>query len=350
MKEHIEVLARSRGLDPITAGSVPVDNADDIGPLLIVIIDTEEAFDWSTFDRNARDVGAIKSIGAAQEIFDAFGVVPTYVIDHPIAESSTACKLLGELAASNRAVVGAHLHTWVNPPFGDEIMPEMSYQGNLPKHLEREKLRNLVDLIEQGLGFRPVVHKAGRYGFGPETGDILEELGFLVDMSASPPFDYSPDGGPNYTLASTDIAWMRRAGGILEIPTTGGYAGLLGRSGPRLQSWCNTGVGRNIKLQAILWKTGLFGRLRLSPEGNGFEEMRWLSKTLKARGQRVFVLSFHSPSLEVGGTQYVQNRQDLSDFLDSIRRYVEFFLGPFGGRSTDPLALRAQLINDGAAE
>ena len=49
-----------------------------------------------------------------------------------------------------------------------------SYPGNLPRDLEAEKLRLLTEKITRSFGTRPVTYLAGRYGFGPNTGEILE--------------------------------------------------------------------------------------------------------------------------------------------------------------------------------
>ena len=61
-------------------------------------------------------------------------------------------------------------------------------------------------------------------------------------------------------------------------------------------------------------------------------------------GVRVVTLSFHSPSLEPGCTAYVRDTADLSRFLDTCRRYLEWFLGPHGGTAATPAEVRARLL------
>ena len=64
-------------------------------PLLLVVIDTEEEFDWS--QPHARDntsVSAIAAQGLAQEVFRRHGIVPTYVIDYPVAATPAAVSAL----------------------------------------------------------------------------------------------------------------------------------------------------------------------------------------------------------------------------------------------------------------
>ena len=46
-------------------------------PVLIVVIDTEEEFDWSTrLDRNNTSVKAMAKIDVAQQIFDEYKISP----------------------------------------------------------------------------------------------------------------------------------------------------------------------------------------------------------------------------------------------------------------------------------
>ena len=52
----------------------------DEPPRLIVMVDTEEEFDWTAplFDRGAIGVSHMRRIGVPQAVFDAHGVRPVY--------------------------------------------------------------------------------------------------------------------------------------------------------------------------------------------------------------------------------------------------------------------------------
>jgi hypothetical protein len=69
--------------------------------------------------------------------------------------------------------------------------------------------------------------------------------------------------------------------------------------------------------------------------------MKTLTRALLARGQRVFVMSFHSPSLEPGHTPYVVDAATRAAFLARIEAYLEFFMGELGGAPATPLGLHA---------
>ena len=55
-------------------------------PVLMVVVDTEEEFDWSApFDRGSTSVTAMREVWRLQAVFDEFDIVPVYVIDYPVA-------------------------------------------------------------------------------------------------------------------------------------------------------------------------------------------------------------------------------------------------------------------------
>lgn len=315
----------------------------DTRPILSVVIHTEEEFDWGKpHDRNATGVAHMRHIGRAQAVFDEFGIVPNYVVDYPIASRADAIEPLKDFADAGRALIGAHLHPWVSPPHDEEVNARNSYPGNLPRALEAEKLRRLTDRIEASFGSRPRTYLAGRYGFGPNTAEILEELGYQVDISPAVPIDFSSDGGPDYSGYTSDPFWI--GGRLLGLPGTGGYVGRLRTGGTALYRQVTRPLLRRTKLAGLVARLGLLERIRLSPEDYSEPEMRRLTRALLHDGMRVFVFSFHSPSVMPGGTPYVKNQADLDHFLGKCRRYFDFFFGELGGVAMTPLGIRDTLI------
>jgi len=56
----------------------------ELPPQLIVVIDTEEEFDWSAEpNAQANQVSAMAHIDRVQSIFNEYGICPCYVIDYP---------------------------------------------------------------------------------------------------------------------------------------------------------------------------------------------------------------------------------------------------------------------------
>jgi hypothetical protein len=304
-----------------------------VTPELLVVVDTEEEFDWAApFSRDSRATASIPAQARAHEIYDRFGVVPTYVVDYPVATDPAGVAFLAALRDSGRAEIGAHLHPWVTPPYEEQVTPRNSYHCNLPPALERAKIEALTGAIEKNFGERPTVFKAGRYGFGRNTGRILAELGYRVDCSLVPHSDFSGDGGPDFRGCPDRPHWLPE--GLLEVPLTVGFLGAMPRLGESA-GWLfdSPGAGR-LRLPGALARSGIVARSRLTPEGVPAEEQCRLIEAMAARGHRVFSLTYHSPSLALGHTPYVRGEADLAAFLASIERVLTFFRDSVGGRFT----------------
>lgn len=309
-------------------------------PQLIVVIDTEEEFDWNAEpDSMAIGVSAMAHIDRAQTIFNEYGIKPCYVIDYPVASQPQGHALLKQFAEKGQCEIGAHLHPWVNPPIDETLSRPNTYPGNLPEALERQKLLVLRDKIRENFGFAPVAYKAGRYGFGPNTTTILQELGFNIDLSVCPPLDSRADGGPDYRRFDAHPFWFGgRERPILELPCTGGFIGWASTAAIPLFETAQ--ALRKFKAPAVLSRLGAVDRLMLSPEGFSATEHVKLTRALFDQGVRTFTWSFHSPSIVPGNTTYVQNDAQLRDFLDSFRLYFDFFFNELGGQASTPTRIR----------
>ncbi len=139
-------------------------------PQLLVVVDTEEEFDWGRpFSRDNVATASVPAQARAQAVFDRFGIVPTYMMTYPVATDPAAIDYFGGLQRAGKARIGAHLHPWVTPPHEEEVTVRNSYACNLPPELEARKIDVLTRTIEQNFGARPTVFKAGRYGYGRNT-------------------------------------------------------------------------------------------------------------------------------------------------------------------------------------
>jgi hypothetical protein len=309
----------------------------DMKPALLVIVDTEEEFDW---DRPLRatpfTVGASRAQHRAQAIFARTGLKPTYLVDYPVAAGPDGFGPLPDWVRDGTANVGAHLHPWVNPPLDGPDSIANSYPGNLPEPLEYAKLARLTDTIEQGFGIRPEIYKAGRYGVGPATPRILERLGYRIDASVVPHKSFAADGGPDFRRCFGSPYWFGNNGGLLELPLTSGYFGLLRGAAPVLYPLLASSPGLALKLPGIASRLGLLTRTVATPEGEPVAEAKALTRALVASGQRVFCVTYHSPSLEPGHTPYVRSPADLDRFLAWLADYCDFFTGELGGTPATP--------------
>ncbi len=312
---------------------------EDTPPLLVVVVDTEEEFDWSKpFDRNATSVTAMQYQDRAHRVFETYGIRPTYVMDYPVASQPDGYEPLKALYRDGVCEIGAHLHPWVSPPHEETVSSVNSYPGNLPADLERRKLAALTDTIAGTFGTRPVIYKAGRYGVGPGTAETLSQLGYRVDVSVVAESDLrDTDNGPDFRGCPAHPYFFGPGDGLLEIPLSVCYAGMAPALGRRLSGHIKSPIAERLRLPGIFGRLGLFERLRLSPEGVDAEEHMRLTDIMLARGHRVFNYAYHSPSLASGHTPYVQSEKDLEDFLDRFRRYFDYFFGELGGRAATPI-------------
>ncbi len=302
-------------------------------PELLIVVDTEEEFDWTApFSRDATATRSIPAQARAHEIYDRLGIVPTYVIDYPVATDPGAVAFLRGLKEGGKAEIGAHLHPWVTPPHLEEVNGRNSYQCNLPPELERAKIETLTAAIESAFGERPSAFKAGRHGFGPATARALAELGYRVDCSQLPHTDLSADEGPDFRGLPAEPYWLDA--GLLEVPVTIGFFGAAAAVGPRLGRLFDSPALARLRLPGLLARSGLVARSRLTPEGVSAAEQCRLIEALARRGQRIFSLVYHSPSLEPGHTPYVRSEAELEAFLDTLERVLLFFRDRIGGRFT----------------
>jgi hypothetical protein len=277
------------------------------GQRFVVTVDTEEEFDWSRpIERAEHTVHTVARLAKFQEFCEAQGICPIYLIDFPITASPAAVGILRDAVAAKKAEVGVQLHPWVSPPFEEEVTEFNTFAGNLPEDLERAKFRGLRDAIEAAIGAPPLIYRAGRYGVGPNEG------GIAIDSSVRAQFDYSAGGGPNFRDYPVRPYWLDRTRGLMELPLTTVYWGLLRQLGP----WLYARMWRVPRLRGALARIGVLERIPLTPEGVTSEEaLRGIDIAID-EGLPVLVFSFHSPSLAPGYTPYVRSEDDLDALYD----------------------------------
>lgn len=287
--------------------------APGFGQRVLLTIDTEEEFDWDgPFTRDKHGLSHVAALPRFQSFCERLGAHPIYLVDWPIANDPRAIDVLGDAVKRGTADVGVQLHPWVNPPFDEPLSLTNSFAGNLPPQLERAKFMLLRDRIEAAFGRAPLIYRAGRYGLGPNTADILKEGGIKIDTSVRPLFDYSAQNGPDYSNHPLVPYWVDRERGLLEAPMTAVHRGAMRQLGLQLQK-----RGAQIPpLMGALARLGLLERITLTPEGvTAKEALRGLELALET-GLPLTVLSFHSPSLMPGLSPYTSSESEVDELYD----------------------------------
>lgn len=218
---------------------------------LLVTIDTE--CDKSSNWRTASPLtfrGVTETIpGRLQPLFTRFGIRPTYLLS---PEVMTHPESVATLRSIRDSELTTHLHgdyivpkikTW---DFAGSITDEMQWEYG--HDLERAKLAALTEMFRQQFGYQPLSFRAGRFGAGPHTGKILQDLGYRIDSSVTPHIcwtsrrgekrpDYRGYGEMPYTLGLEGDIAKPGTGGLLELPVTILPKGAVGANNPAEPVW-----------------------------------------------------------------------------------------------------------------
>ena len=311
-------MAGSPALQGKAGYRVPAPSADDrivwpagFGTRFAVMIDTEEEFDWrAPLDSANRSVTATAALPEAHRRFADHGVPLTYLIDHPVATDPAAMEILRLLIGDGRSAVGTQLHPWVNPPIDEAMLRANTFVGNLPVALEAAKLDVLTETITRGTGVAPRIYRAGRYGVGPATLKLLADRGYWIDSSMRSAYDYSAEGGTDFTAIPN---WAFRCGperSMVELPLTTVFTGTVRAGGVGLYR----GLGRIPKARGAFARARLLSRVALTPEDMPLADALEAIAVSLGEGLRLLNFSFHSPSLVPGHTPYVRDATDLKAF------------------------------------
>jgi hypothetical protein len=299
--------------------------APGFGQRVLLTVDTEEEFDWrAPFRREGYGLSHTVAIRRFQAFCETLGAHPVYLVDWPIVHDPCAVEVIGDAVRRGTADFGVQLHPWVNPPFEEEVSTANSFAGNLPQALEAAKFSALRDAVEAAFGSAPQIYRAGRYGLGPNTAAMLKQTGIRIDTSVRALFDYSDQGGPDYSNHPLVPYWVDPERSLLELPVTSAYWGPLRRFGPLIHR-----VQRHVPtFFSGFSRLGLLERIALTPEGvSPREALRGIDLSLDA-GLPLLVLSFHSPTLAPGNTPYARTEVE----VEALYAWFETVFAHLGAR------------------
>jgi hypothetical protein len=304
--------------------------------VVVVSVDTEED-NWEP-QRSGISVENIRELPRLQAHCDRLGVPVTYFTTYQVAATPWAAGVLRDLHASGRAEVAAHLHPWNTPPLDEPFEPRNTMTWNLPKPLQRAKLAQLARTLEESTGVRPTSFRAGRFGLGRETTQVLIEQGFRVDSSVTPWMSWvGTDQGPDFVGAplspyaldgTTDPRTPVPGGPLQEIPLSFGYSRWPFDTWHAVYGALRRPWARPLKLGGLGVRLGLVRAITLSPEVSSVRDMLRLAQLLAAHDVPHLSLFFHSPSLRPGLSQFVRTDADrerlyrmIAEFVEGVGRY-----------------------------
>jgi hypothetical protein len=303
-----------------------------MAPRFFITIDTEED-DWGEYRSTGFSLDAIHQLFRVQEIFNAYGAIPTYLVTYPVVKHPGTRAFFLDNLANGRCEIGAHCHPWNTPPFDEAINERNSMLCNLPYPLVRDKIATLKDEISNTLGVVPVCFRAGRWGSGPDVAKAIQELDFRIDTSVTPYVDWTTSGGPDYRAAPThayrfrpdDILAAAPNGPLLEVPVTIGI--LQPYEAFARRAIAAGSIARRLRIRGLLDVARIVNLRWLSPELSTAREMIALAKRYLLRKSAYLNMSFHSTTLVPGQTPFVRTQQDLEVFLRNIEAVIKYVAG-----------------------
>ena len=285
---------------------------------LHITIDFEEMFDWSDHTHNTVSVRNINEIETFHNICLNNGIQLTYLVTHKVLQSKSAIDFLKNIY-SGHYEIGIHLHSWNSPPI-KEIDKHNTFQCNLPSHVEHLKISNLIQLFEEKLNFKPLIHRAGRYGGTEQTLKILKAQGIKIDLSPSAGYNFTYLNGPNFKTLKNKPFWSDNDKKTLCLP----LPSLRFIRGPdKLNIIMHKTLTNHPRLQNLLYRIIPSTPIRLTPESHTIERMKILGTAIDKQGVNDVILSIHSTSLYLGGNTYSSS---LKDVKNNINNLIEYFL------------------------
>ncbi|MEO1243586.1 MAG: glycosyltransferase [Pseudomonadota bacterium] len=303
----------------VTSQPLKIQNTDR--PKLIVTVDTEEQFDWSSFEQTNYTICDPNDLKPFQRLCAERNVKPLYFLTYPLLKDEKVSAYFRTLFDSGQADTGLHLHQWVTPPNTSFTGEYFSFQKNLPSELHADKLAMLATAFESAFGERALSHRAGRYGIVREGYQLLSDIGVSMDFSPSVAFDFSSAGGPDFSgYANQPFSASGKKGKVFVTPVSGAKA-IRGTRLFRSRAGYKPGFARSVqeRLGAQLQP------MRLSPEGTTLKDLQALTKRLVADGSSILTFTLHSTSLTPGANDYARSQNDVDRTLEITRRYLDWF-------------------------
>ena len=159
--------------------------------------------------------GVFEGVSILQNLVSQFNVNVTYFIQPIILYDNKCVNFFSNLKGEFE--LATHLH-------GDYIEPSSRYSGpdfsgcdphdkqiEYTQKIEFAKMKNLTLLFHEKFGYNPVSFRAGRFGSGKNTCNILKALGYTHDSSVVP-------GHKQFKKQINLNPYMQD--GVIEVPVT----------------------------------------------------------------------------------------------------------------------------------
>ena len=295
---------------------------------LIISIDTEidKSKDWrvSTDESFSSVVQGIPE--KLENLFSKYGAKPTYLLSLEVIRNDMCISILSSLT---NCELGTHLHGEMIEPFRQRgqmaNMITSAMQSSYPFEIERQKLLNLTQLFVSKFHYRPISHRAGRFGAGSNTLKILKELGYRVDSSITPGLVWNyNEGNANYVEAQEQPYYPDQDdivkygdSEILEVPITVFQV-------PKRMTWQSKILrSRQEKLNHLRWLRPSFN------SGPGMiniitNVLNYYNNINNYNNDITLNMMFHSMEIMPGASPYAAKDKDCNRILDRIEKVLAY--------------------------
>lgn len=296
---------------------------------LIVSIDVEEDMpNWQIEETTT--IRNIEGIPRLQELFDKYGIRPTYLLNYPYATDEKAIEYFKGL--QDRCEIGAHMHPWNTPPLTEGESKIIEYPSNLTYEKQFDKIKTVTDALTSAFGTSPVSYRSGKFGMNEDTIDILGRLGYRVDSSVSPMVSWKKDNGPSFLDYNAKPFWWNRSGvRVMEVPVTTG----LSKNIPEIFEKIYLRIPRFTKIRGLLSKDHLniMDFLWLYPAMFSGEEMIALADVMIKKSINVFNVFFHSSEIKSGESIYTRTEKELTEYFSRLDLFFDYVVNEKGMKS-----------------
>ena len=73
----------------------------------------------------------VRGIPRLQELFDEYGVRPTYLVTYPVADDPECVEIFRRIHEAGRCEIGMHCHPWTTPPVGHDERLKACFLSNM---------------------------------------------------------------------------------------------------------------------------------------------------------------------------------------------------------------------------
>lgn len=295
---------------------------------LVVSVDTEED-NWVPARRNI-DTRNIRELPRLARVFEDLGVRPTYFTTYQVAADPDAAAIMKEVASSDSAELGAHLHPWNTPPgIGDSLDRFGTMLCRHPTDLQLAKLRSLTERLDTILDERPRSFRAGRFGFDASVVPALVACRYETDSSITPFMDWSRNRGPDFRETSPRVSSVFGQlpeappdTDLVEVPITVGFTRISSVHWPKLDRVTRHPLVTTFRIAGIGARLGMPAKAILSPETTSLKAMIRLADGALKEPLEYLHLFLHSSSLMPGLTPFGRSTEQVDRLYERLERFV----------------------------